>query len=224
MARPERTRWVETLRTRRVGNAPRSGCAWPDAALTLLGRRESYMRPPAHGPVQPLGPWQVDGGADDWKREAEWLRKPHLARCEGRGGSPDRIRGLAADALINRIAAAQHGLLSMAQMEEAGISARIVQHRVQEGTDGPDASRCISHRAHRESRGRRRWRLFSCAGPVPSLSHWTAGALHGLLVPRRDHPIQVTVVSGGPRSRPGSGSTAAPISPRTRSRWWTACA
>jgi very-short-patch-repair endonuclease len=130
------------------------------------------------------------------------LRKPHVARCEGKGGSPDRIRGLAADARINRIAAAQHGLLSTAQMEEAGISARIVQHRVQRGQMvrmhrgvyriGP----IVSPRAAEMAA------LLVC-GTHAALSHWTAGALHGLLVPRRDHPIQVTVASGGPRSRPG---------------------
>jgi len=44
--------------------------------------------------------------------------------------------------------------------------------------------------------------LLVC-GAHASLSHWTAGALHGLLGPRRDPPIHVTVASGGPRSRPG---------------------
>jgi very-short-patch-repair endonuclease len=114
------------------------------------------------------------------------------------------------DAAIARIAARQHGVISIGQLKELGIGRQSVTRRVQAGT---------LHRLHREvfAVGHRgvskagRWMaaVLAC-GPGAVLSHTSAGELWGMLRARRPpspaavevHP-HVTVSSEAGRRRPG---------------------
>lgn len=111
------------------------------------------------------------------------------------------------DGIINELAARQHGVVTRAQLLEAGVTARAVEFRVRSGRLRP------LHRgvylpgslrgALEPERARVMAGVFAC-GPRAVVSHVSAGWLWGLL-PRPDDasPVDVTIRGGGRRRRPG---------------------
>jgi very-short-patch-repair endonuclease len=104
------------------------------------------------------------------------------------------------DRLIARIAARQHGLVTTAQLERAGLGRRGASARERKG---------LLHRIHRGVYGvgcaalsyHGRWlaAVLAC-GPGAVLSHISAAQLWGL-VPARQGPVHVTVPTASGRSR-----------------------
>jgi very-short-patch-repair endonuclease len=107
------------------------------------------------------------------------------------------------DAAIARFASRQHGLITTAQLRQAGLSYAAISERVQAGR---------LHRTHRgvysvgyaaESREGRWMAAVLACGPRAALSHRSAAALWELLRPM-DGPVEVSVLTqGGRRSRHG---------------------
>lgn len=107
---------------------------------------------------------------------------------------------IAIDRRIAGLAHGQHGVVSLRQLEEAGLSARAVRHRARYGR---------LHRMHRgvyavgharlTAEGRWMAAVLAC-GPGAVLSHRAAGAHHGLR-PSASPIIDVTVPGSGGRSR-----------------------
>lgn len=126
--------------------------------------------------------------------------------AERRGGPPKPpgpVRGLAADGLMNRLAAGQHGVVSTAQLRAAGVPPRVIQHRVRQA---------FLTRMHRGvyrvgplvgARAAEMAGLLAC-GATSALSHGSAAGLHDLLPHSRPvRPVHVTVRRGRRVSRPG---------------------
>lgn len=112
-------------------------------------------------------------------------------------------RKTAIDRRIARLARPQHGVVSLSQLEAAGLSARAALHRSSVGR---------LHRVHRgvyavghdvlSAEGRWMAAVLAC-GPGAVLSHGCAGALLGLR-PTASPALQVTVpTSNGRARRPG---------------------
>jgi very-short-patch-repair endonuclease len=133
-----------------------------------------------------------------------WLLGALPTHVGGQGAKSD------ADAVIARLAARQHGVVSMAQLDVAGIHERGRLRRVESGR---------LHRVHREvfAVGHRglskagRWMaaVLAC-GEGAVLSHASAGELWGMLRSRRppspagfDADTHVTVPTEARRRRPG---------------------
>jgi very-short-patch-repair endonuclease len=103
---------------------------------------------------------------------------------------------------VLRLAAEQHGVVTRAQLLELGLNSRAIEYRLQRGR---------LHRVHRGVYAVGRPELtrlgvliaavLSC-GPGAALSHEQAGEVLGIRK-RRGGPVEVTVPSGGMRSRPG---------------------
>lgn len=107
------------------------------------------------------------------------------------------------DASISEIARRQHGVLTLAQMLEFGLSSRAVQQRAKVGR---------LHRVHRgvyslappallSRHGRWMAAVLAC-GPAAVLSHRSAAALHELRASERVG-IEVTLQGAGGRARRG---------------------
>jgi very-short-patch-repair endonuclease len=101
--------------------------------------------------------------------------------------------GLLGDPLLAALALGQHGVVSTAQLNAAGLARGAIHHRVQRGR---------LHRIHRRvyavGHTRLTWHgrlwaaLLACGGPGAALiSHRSAAALHELL-PRPGGPVDVT--------------------------------
>lgn len=109
-------------------------------------------------------------------------------------------RAPAADVLVARIAARQHGVVSVAQLAEAGIGRSGIARRVEAGR---------LHRIHRGvyavghpglcDQGRWMAAVLAC-GEGSVLSHRSAAALWALL-PARGGPVDVTIPSSNGRAR-----------------------
>jgi hypothetical protein len=107
-----------------------------------------------------------------------------------------RLRGSAADRVIEEIAARQHGLVSRVQLLEAGIPAQTIDRRVANGRlrvlhrgvyqVGPVAA----------PRGREMAAVLACGGNA-AVSHFTAAWVHGVR-PRRgpSEPVHVILTAG----------------------------
>lgn len=110
--------------------------------------------------------------------------------------------GPALDRAIARIAAPQHGVITLAQLLEAGLSRVAIDHRVRAGR---------LHRLHRgiyavgrpdlKPDGHRLAAVLAC-GPDALLSHKSAGALWEILATAQTR-IDVTVPGRSPAPRPG---------------------
>ena len=224
MARPERTRRVETLRTSAVGTHHVRVCVG-GCRVDLLGRRESYNATPCTRTVGTLGPWQVDG-TDDWKGSE--CAETTLAKVRRGGGSPDRIRGLAADAFDQPHRRCTALSPPWPRLRRPGIlpPGDPCNTGWQKGQMVRMAFGVVCIGPLVTSAGGEMAALLVC-GPPP-LSPLTADPARGA-VPR-GHPIQVTVP--GDRVRPGLRIHRSPIPPSDKRsnllynhpRWWTACA
>jgi Transcriptional regulator, AbiEi antitoxin/Protein of unknown function (DUF559) len=115
---------------------------------------------------------------------------------------PPEVDGPPRDVEIGRLAERQHGVVSLAQLQLAGLSARAVRDRVAAG-------RLIRiHRGvyavgHARLTQHGRWMAAVLAyGPGAVLSHRSAAALHGLRPDNRSK-IDITVPSVSGKARPG---------------------
>ncbi len=107
-----------------------------------------------------------------------------------------------ADRRVAAIAARQHGVVSRAQLLEAGLSRRAVQHRVARGRLHPlGAGVHAVGRAEVPALAMEQAALLS-VGVDGVLSHTTAAARRRIIT-ARDGPMHVTVPRDGPRSRDG---------------------
>ena len=98
-----------------------------------------------------------------------------------------------ADLAIGRLAEAQHGVVSRAQLLELGLGSRAIEHRAALGRLRP-VHRGVYTVGHRLLTQHGRWMaaVLAC-GPGAVLSHLSATALWGL---RRSSRIEVTVPAG----------------------------
>ena len=110
--------------------------------------------------------------------------------------------GLAGDAAIARLASLQYGVVSRAQLLILGLSEGAIDHRVAVGR-----LHCVHRGVYRVGHeapllfAREAAALLAC-GELAVLSHLAAGALW-LLVPPDQTAVDVTVLNGGRRPRPG---------------------
>lgn len=106
------------------------------------------------------------------------------------------------DALIHRLAADQHGVVSRPQLLDAGVRSHVIDHRVRRGRLRP-----LHRGVYRVGpiRGRREPEmaaLLAC-GPGAVLSHRSAARLWGLLREEPgDVPVEVSVHPGHPERGP----------------------
>ncbi len=101
---------------------------------------------------------------------------------------------------IVALAATQHGVVTTAQLLNAGVGRRSIARRVRAGWLVP-LYRGVFHVGPTTSEwGREMAALLAC-GPDAALSHHSAAAVWGFA--RRDRVIHITVQGQGRRSRPG---------------------
>jgi hypothetical protein len=94
----------------------------------------------------------------------------------------------------------QHGLITRAQLADAGVSPRTIARRTAAGRWREPLPSVIDLRTHRSSWMQSLWAVLLAAGERSWASHWTAAYLHGfldvarpptldVLVPRGRHPV-----------------------------------
>jgi predicted transcriptional regulator of viral defense system len=106
------------------------------------------------------------------------------------------------DVAIGRLAERQHGVVSLAQLQLAGLSKDAVGKRVATGRL-TRIHRGVYGVGHGRLTKRGHWMAAVLAyGPKPVLSHRSAAALHGIRPDNRPK-IDVTLPSPSARSRPG---------------------
>ncbi len=123
-----------------------------------------------------------------------------------------------ADAVVARLAGDQHGVVSRAQLLDADLTPKWIDHRVRRGRliglhRGVYA---VGHLALTWY-SRLSAALLAC-GPSAGLSHRTAAMLWGLLRIDEEEAIHVTVTRGHRRPRPGIRLHHAPLAANERSR------
>ena len=119
----------------------------------------------------------------------------------GRGGGAELGRNAPSDRAILAIAARQHGIVTTAQLLDAGVGRRSIARRVARGwlvplyrgvyQAGPVAARYGAEMAA----------VLAC-GEHAALSHQSAAAIWGIR-PRHEGDVHVTVAGRDSRSRPG---------------------
>ena len=110
----------------------------------------------------------------------------------GKSGTPRTER------LIGELAARQHGVVSRAQLVDAGLTAKMLDGRVARG-QLLRLHRGVYAVGHKQLRREGHWlAAVLAAGPGAVLSHRTAAALHGI---RSTSPVSVDVTARGERTR-----------------------
>lgn len=108
----------------------------------------------------------------------------------------------AAEALITRLAARQHGLVTRRQLLDAGLSARQLDRRVASSRLRP-AQRGVYQVGPLVSPRAREMAAVLACGPGAHLSHKSAAAVWGLLPPDVSSPVHVTVAGRDRSQRTG---------------------
>lgn len=105
------------------------------------------------------------------------------------------------DGAIVALAARQHGVVTTAQLLEAGVGRRAIARRVQRGWLVPQ-HRGVYQVGPVAARYGREMAAVLAIGSDAALSHQSAAAIWGLMPPHRGD-VHVTVARRGRRSRPG---------------------
>lgn len=107
------------------------------------------------------------------------------------------------EADVERLAAAQHGVVSRAQVVELGMTPSQIRTRVDRGSWRRVAPCVFGFTGHADSWRRRCWIALLNAGDGAVLSHSTAGLLHGMR-PLQTGPVELIVPRGASRGMAGT--------------------